>query len=166
MDLEDDFAFDENFQGNNDTNFKSPVPKSATMTFVNFFCQTPTHNGVTQDETDDFERQSSNSPSRIQMPPKTPTSFSKRPLSRNTRSLSQSIADTAALATGHAFDTFSYWIETPSTPIGSGDKRKLTRAVTLTPQVAAKIEQKVSNFRSLILNLRKPKVTSLHLRNY
>lgn len=56
------------------------------------------------------------------------------------RSLSQSIANTAALAAGHAFDNLSDWLEKTS-PVGQTDKAKLDRAASLTPQMAAKMQQ-------------------------
>uniref|UniRef100_A0A914Q949 Hormone-sensitive lipase n=1 Tax=Panagrolaimus davidi TaxID=227884 RepID=A0A914Q949_9BILA len=71
------------------------------------------------------------------------------------RTLSQSLADTAAVAAGHAFDTVSDWFESPRTPIGINDKPKLNRAATLTPQMAAKVQQEEAreqetNFSSLL----------------
>lgn len=93
----------------------------------------------------------------------------KPQLSRKKRSLSQSLADTAALAAGHAYDNISGWFETPGTPIGFNDKQKLSRSATLTPQMAAKIQQEEanktdSNFASLLkLNLpRNPLISPMY----
>ena len=65
------------------------------------------------------------------------------------RTLSQSLADTAVVAAGHAFDTVSDWFESPRTPIGVNDKPKLNRAANLTPQMAAKVQQEVCGFSLL-----------------
>ncbi|KAE9556524.1 hypothetical protein FO519_000218 [Halicephalobus sp. NKZ332] len=93
----------------------------------------------------------------------------KPQLSRKKRSLSQSLADTAALAAGHAYDNISGWFETPGTPIGFNDKQKLSRSATLTPQMAAKIQQEESkntdsSFASLLkLNLpRDPLISPMY----
>jgi len=59
------------------------------------------------------------------------------------RSLSQSLADTAALAAGHAIDNFSNWLDAPMEPLGYSDKKKLSRAATMTPVNAAKAQQEV-----------------------
>ncbi|TMS36568.1 hypothetical protein L596_003703 [Steinernema carpocapsae] len=66
-------------------------------------------------------------------------STSRRPLSHK-RTFSQSLADTAALAAGHAFDNLSGWFER-SGPVGFGDKAKLDRVASLTPQMAAELQQ-------------------------
>ncbi|VDM43655.1 unnamed protein product [Toxocara canis] len=57
------------------------------------------------------------------------------------RSLSQSLADTAAMAAAHAFDNISDWLE-HSNPLTSAqsDKPKLDRAASLTPQLAARMQ--------------------------
>ena len=85
------------------------------------------------------------------------------------RSLSQSLADTAALAAGHAYDNISGWFETPGTPIGYNDKQKLSRSATLTPQMAAKMQQEEakntdSSFASLLkLNIpRDPLISPMY----
>ena len=60
------------------------------------------------------------------------------------RSLSQSLADTAALAMGHTLDNISDWFDTPTKePLGASDKKKLTRATTMSTQKAAKLHQEV-----------------------
>uniref|UniRef100_A0A915EKV5 Hormone-sensitive lipase n=1 Tax=Ditylenchus dipsaci TaxID=166011 RepID=A0A915EKV5_9BILA len=71
-----------------------------------------------------------------------PVQNNKRKLSRNKgRSLSQSLAYTAALAAGHAFDNLSEWFDdTSKTPVGHADKQKLTRAVTLSAQQNAQMQ--------------------------
>ncbi|KAL7075621.1 hypothetical protein ACQ4LE_005412 [Meloidogyne hapla] len=67
---------------------------------------------------------------------------SKKRLTRNkSRSLSQSLADTAVLAAGHATDKITEWLDTPMEPLGSVDKKKLTRAATMSPMSAAKVQQ-------------------------
>jgi len=57
--------------------------------------------------------------------------------------LSQSLANVAAGVAGHAYDNVSDWFDAPKTPVGQGDKQKLTRATTLTALQAAKIQQEV-----------------------
>lgn len=59
------------------------------------------------------------------------------------RTLSQSLADTAVTAAGHALDNLSDWLE-KSAPIEQSARQKLERAASLTPQIAAKIEQQVT----------------------
>uniref|UniRef100_A0A0R3RLZ8 Hormone-sensitive lipase n=1 Tax=Elaeophora elaphi TaxID=1147741 RepID=A0A0R3RLZ8_9BILA len=56
------------------------------------------------------------------------------------RTLSQSLADAAAMAAGHALDNISDWLE-KSAPIPSLDKPKLDRAASLTPTVVLKTEK-------------------------
>ena len=63
----------------------------------------------------------------------------------NVRNLGQSIANTAALAAGHAMDNISDWFDT-SAPIGKADKAKLNRVASLTPQQAAKLQLEVNFF--------------------
>uniref|UniRef100_A0A7E4VSK6 Hormone-sensitive lipase n=1 Tax=Panagrellus redivivus TaxID=6233 RepID=A0A7E4VSK6_PANRE len=80
----------------------------------------------------------------------------KQQLSRKKRTLSQTLTDTAALAAGHAYDNITDWFEAPGTPIGFNDKQKLNRAVTLTPQMAAKAQQEeASESQSRFSNLLK-----------
>jgi hypothetical protein len=57
--------------------------------------------------------------------------------------LSQSLANVAAGVAGHAYDNVSDWFDAPKTPVGQGDKQKLTRATSLTALQAAKIQQEV-----------------------
>ncbi|VDD95568.1 unnamed protein product [Enterobius vermicularis] len=58
----------------------------------------------------------------------------------NVRTLSHSLADTAVTAAGHAMDNLSGWLDT-SAPAGKADKAKLSRVASLTPEVAAKLQQ-------------------------
>lgn len=60
------------------------------------------------------------------------------------------MADTAVLAAGHAYDNISEWFDVPKAPIGYADKQKLTRAATLSAQVAAQVHLEVLTF---IMNL-------------
>nr|CAD2200410.1 unnamed protein product [Meloidogyne enterolobii] len=90
---------------------------------------------------------------------------SKKRLSRNkSRSLSQSLADTAALAAGHATDKITEWLDTPMEPLGSVDKKKLTRAATMSPMSAAKVQQKEAvHHHSHFTELLKLKLPREHL---
>lgn len=66
-----------------------------------------------------------------------------RTFQMNVRTLSHSLADTAVTAAGHAMDNLSGWLDT-SAPAGKADKAKLSRVASLTPEVAAKLQQAVS----------------------
>ncbi|KAL3095378.1 hypothetical protein niasHS_007477 [Heterodera schachtii] len=80
------------------------------------------------------------------------------------RSLSQSLADTAVLAAGHAFDNLSDWLDAPMEPLGYSDKKKLSRAVTLSPKKAAQLNQKdAENHQSHFTELLKLKLPRDHL---
>lgn len=57
-----------------------------------------------------------------------------------TRTLSQTVAETAALAAGHALDNLSGWLDYQP-PLGAADKLKLDRSASLTPQLAAEMQQ-------------------------
>ncbi|KAI1731965.1 alpha/beta hydrolase fold domain-containing protein [Ditylenchus destructor] len=100
------------------------------------------------------------------------TSFSeKRKLARNKcRSLSQSLADSAVLAAGkiagHAYDNLSEWLVAPNqqAPIGAADKKKLSRAVTMSAKKAAVIQlEEASKFESHFTELLKVKLPRDHL---
>uniref|UniRef100_A0A914XCR2 Hormone-sensitive lipase n=1 Tax=Plectus sambesii TaxID=2011161 RepID=A0A914XCR2_9BILA len=65
------------------------------------------------------------------------------PTTPRARTLSQTVAETAALAAGHAFDNLSDWLDYQP-PLGAADKQKLDRAASLTPQQAAEMEQVVA----------------------
>ncbi|KAI1725470.1 alpha/beta hydrolase fold domain-containing protein [Ditylenchus destructor] len=100
------------------------------------------------------------------------TSFcEKRKLARNKcRSLSQSLADSAVLAAGkiagHAYDNLSEWLVAPNqqAPIGAADKKKLSRAVTMSAKKAAVIQlEEASKFESHFTELLKVKLPRDHL---
>jgi hypothetical protein len=90
---------------------------------------------------------------------------SKKRLTRNkSRSLSQSLADTAVLAAGHAIDNITEWLDAPMEPLGSVDKKKLTRAATMSPMSAAKVQQNEAvNHHSHFTELLKLKLPREHL---
>jgi hypothetical protein len=67
--------------------------------------------------------------------------------------LSQSLADTAVLAAGHSMDILSDWLDAPMEPLGYSDKKKLTRAATMSPLTAAKVQQEVCEEESNIICL-------------
>ncbi|VDN19057.1 unnamed protein product [Gongylonema pulchrum] len=78
----------------------------------------------------------------------------------NKRTLSQSLADTAVMAAGHALDNISDWLE-KSAPAAAADKQKLDRAASLTPLMAEKFEgneAEESDGKSYVADIVKRKV--------
>lgn len=72
------------------------------------------------------------------------------------------MAETAALAAGHALDNLSDWLDYHP-PLGSADKQKLDRAASLTPQLAAEMQEmeavqsEPDNELTRLLRMRVPK---------
>ncbi|KAJ1364148.1 hypothetical protein KIN20_024169 [Parelaphostrongylus tenuis] len=60
------------------------------------------------------------------------SNFQNQPSQIHERSLSQSLADTAVLAAGHAFDNLQDWLEKPSK-----EKQKLKRTVSYSDHVGS-----------------------------
>uniref|UniRef100_A0A915PGC5 Hormone-sensitive lipase n=1 Tax=Setaria digitata TaxID=48799 RepID=A0A915PGC5_9BILA len=66
----------------------------------------------------------------------------KNEYSAHKRTLSQSLADTAAMAAGHALDNISDWLE-KSAPLAPVDKSKLDRAASLSPIITTEMGKKI-----------------------
>ncbi len=68
------------------------------------------------------------------------------PFQIHKRTLSQSLAETAVLAAGHALDNLSEWLDTRNAshqPVGHADKPKFASVAAMTPQIAAQMQQRV-----------------------